>query len=327
MSLINNLLTILEQNRNTYISGQELAEKLGVSRTGIWKAVKRLEDDGYIIIGVNNKGYMLSEESDVISSEGISLYLNEANLKYPIEIFKSVDSTNTLAKKIVLEDKKAEMIVVAEEQTAGRGRMGRAFFSPPRTGIYMSIILHPSRHVSELATITVKVCVAICRVIDRFMDVKSEIKWVNDIYIKGKKVGGILTEAVTDFESGMVETLIIGIGLNIKTKEEDFPNDLSGLASSLFPSNVTRNELIGNIINEFMRIYVTDDGDVMEEYRQRCFLIGENITYNLSGVECKGRVIGINDLGNLVIINNVGEEVILNSGEVTLNKNFKEKIR
>ncbi|MDD2370408.1 MAG: biotin--[acetyl-CoA-carboxylase] ligase [Firmicutes bacterium] len=325
MSLINNLLSILEQNRNTYISGQELAEKLGVSRTGIWKAIKRLEEDGYMITGVNNKGYMLSGQSDLISAEGISIYLDEVNKKYPIEVFKSVDSTNTMAKKLSLEDKKSELIIIADEQTAGRGRMGRNFFSPPKTGIYMSLVLRPNRHISELATITVKVCVAICRVIDRLTNLRAEIKWVNDIYINGKKVGGILTEAVTDFESGMVESVIIGIGLNIKTEDDDFPSEISSVAGSIFPGNVTRNEIIGEIINEFMQIYLDVDNDdaslVMGEYKERCFLLGRNINYYISGKKFEGEVVDINDLGNLVIVNVTGEKVILNSGEVTLSGN------
>ncbi len=322
MSLIKNLLTILEQNRNNYISGQELAEKLGVSRTGIWKAIKRLEEDGYLITAINNKGYMLSEISDVLSPEGISLYLDQENIKYSIHVYKTVDSTNNIAKKISVDGMKNELIVVAEEQTAGRGRMGRAFFSPAKTGIYMSIVLHPGRNISELATITVKVCVAVCRVLDRFMDLKCEIKWVNDIYMDGKKVGGILTEAVTDFESGMVESIIIGIGLNIKTEIEDFPEELSSVAGSIFPGNITRNQIIAEIINELFSLYQdTDDKIIMEEYRKRCFLVGRNINYYISGIAYEGKVIDINDLGNLVIINKAGEKFILNSGEVTLNGN------
>lgn len=319
MGIKDQLLDILEHNREQYTSGQELAEKLSVSRNAIWKNIKKLQEEGHRIVGINNRGYRLDILSDMITQQGIKMHLLPQNDKYNITLYDSVDSTNNYGKKLISNGSKEATIIIANEQTKGRGRMGREFFSPANTGVYMSFVLFPNRHVSELGTLTTKVCVAVCRVIESIKDCKAEIKWVNDIYVNKKKVCGILTEAVTDFESGTVEAVVIGIGLNISTASSDFPDELSLCAGSVNPVSVSRNVIVAKIINELMAIY--NDGDeklLMEEYRQRCFLIGKEITYYRNGISCVGKAVDINDQGNLIIEKDNGEMDILNSGEVTL---------
>lgn len=319
MGIKDQLLDILEHNREQYTSGQELAEKLSVSRNAIWKNIKKLQEEGHRIVGINNRGYRLDILSDMITQQGIKMHLVPQNYKYNITIYDSVDSTNNYGKKLISNGSKEATIIIANEQTKGRGRMGREFFSPANTGVYMSFVLFPNRHVSELGTLTTKVCVAVCRVIEAIKDCKAEIKWVNDIYVDKKKVCGILTEAVTDFESGTVEAVVIGIGLNIRTASIDFPDELSLSAGSVNPVSVSRNVIVAKIINEVMAIY--NDGDeklLMEEYRQRCFLIGKEITYYRNGISCVGKAVDINDQGYLIIEKDNGDMDILNSGEVTL---------
>lgn len=323
MSIKDQLLDILEHNRENYISGQELAEGLNVSRNAIWKNIKKLQEEGHSIVAINNRGYKLDIQSDKITKQGIHMYLLPQNQKYEIEVFETVDSTNNLGKKLISSGKREETIFISNEQTKGRGRMGREFFSPADTGVYISLVLFPNRHVSDMGTLTTKVCVAVCRVIEAIKECKAEIKWVNDIFVDKKKVCGILTEAVTDFESGTVEAVVIGIGLNVNTQSSDFPESLSMTAGSVNPFRVNRNFIAASIINEVTAVYNDrDEKSLMDEYRQRCFLIGREITYYISGISFVGRVIDINDQGNLIIEKENGMVDILNSGEVTLKGDF-----
>lgn len=323
MSIKDQLLDILEHNRENYISGQELAEGLNVSRNAIWKNIKKLQEEGHSIVAINNRGYKLDIQSDKITKQGIHMYLLPQNQKYEIEVFETVDSTNNLGKKLISSGKREETIFISNEQTKGRGRMGREFFSPADTGVYISLVLFPNRHVSDMGTLTTKVCVAVCRVIEAIKECKAEIKWVNDIFVDKKKVCGILTEAVTDFESGTVEAVVIGIGLNVNTQSSDFPESLSMTAGSVNPFRVNRNFIAASIINEVTAVYNDrDEKTLMDEYRQRCFLIGREITYYISGISFVGRVIDINDQGNLIIEKENGMVDILNSGEVTLKGDF-----
>lgn len=323
MSIKDQLLDILEHNRENYISGQELAEGLNVSRNAIWKNIKKLQEEGHSIVAINNRGYKLDIQSDKITKQGIHMYLLPQNQKYEIEFFETVDSTNNLGKKLISSGKREEIIFISNEQTKGRGRMGREFFSPADKGVYISLVLFPNRHVSDMGTLTTKVCVAVCRVIEAIKECKAEIKWVNDIFVDKKKVCGILTEAVTDFESGTVEAVVIGIGLNVNTQSSDFPEALSMTAGSVNPFRVNRNFIAASIINEVTAVYNDrDEKSLMDEYRQRCFLIGREITYYISGISFVGRVIDINDQGNLIIEKENGMVDILNSGEVTLKGDF-----
>ena len=234
MSVKNEILHILESNKGSNISGQELADILSVSRTAVWKAINLLKDEGYPIEAASNKGYSLSVSSDFLSSEGIRLFLNEEYKNIPITVYKTIESTNSEAKLLAVQNAEHGTIVVSEEQTKGRGRFGRDFFSPSDSGIYMSIILKPKLNMENAVLITTAAAVAICDAIEKFTNKVSRIKWVNDIFIGDRKVCGILTEAVTNFESGMMESVIVGIGINVKTKNEDFPLELQDTAGSIF---------------------------------------------------------------------------------------------
>lgn len=323
MGIKDQLLDILEHNRENYISGQELAEGLNVSRNAIWKNIKKLQEEGHSIIGINNRGYKLDIQSDKITKQGILMHLLPQNEKYNIIVYDTVDSTNNLGKKLIGSGNREETIIISNEQTMGRGRMGREFYSPADTGVYMSFVLFPNRHVSDMGTLTTRVCVGVCRVIEAVKDCKAEIKWVNDIFVDGKKVCGILTEAVTDFESGTVEAVVIGIGLNVSTHSTDFPEELSMMAGSINPKNISRNIIVTRMINEVVAVYnEKDEKSLMEEYRERCFLIGREITYYRNGVPIVGKAVDINNQGNLVIEKENGTIEVLSSGEVTLNGNF-----
>ncbi|TJX13884.1 biotin--[acetyl-CoA-carboxylase] ligase [Tissierella creatinini] len=319
MSVKSEVLNLLEQSGERPISGQEMAEKLLVSRSAIWKAVNSLREDGYIINATTNKGYILGKENDLISEQGIKQYLDISNKKIQIHTYKTITSTNTMAKKMAIEGALDRTILIAEEQTQGRGRYGKSFFSPSGSGIYMSIIIKPNLNLEDPQLITIYTAVSVCRAIEKLTVLSPKIKWVNDIFLNKKKICGILTEATSDFESRTIESIIIGIGINISTREEDFPQELLSIAGSLFPKDVTRNKLIAGILNElFIGINNMNREELINEYKARSFVLGMDISYDKNGEIIYGKAVDINQNGNLVVKTRDGKTEILNSGEISI---------
>ncbi len=313
------VLSILENERERFISGQELAKTLKISRTAVWKAVKNLEEDGHKILAVTNKGYKLDKGSDLITEEGIRMYLSESLRDAPIIILKTTDSTNTQAKKLVLDKAVNGTILLAEEQTAGRGRSGKSFFSPRDAGLYMSIILKPDKCVSDLQMITVAAAVAVCKAIEKLTELHAQIKWVNDIYLEGKKICGILSEAVMDFESGSIESIVVGIGVDCTITEEMLPEELCGIVGSLDAKELSRNQLAAELaVGVFDSLGKLGDFEIIDEYRKRSMMFGREISFERDGKRFAADVTGINDMGNLLVRLKTGESLVLNSGEVSL---------
>lgn len=324
MSIKSNILKELEKNKDKLISGSKMAETLNVSRTSIWKYIEELRTEGYEINAIPNKGYSLSSKNDLISAEGISNYLKEDYISIPIHIFKSVPSTNETAKQLALEGAPHGTVVIAEEQTAGKGRMGRSFYSPSKTGIYMSIILRPNLKVCDSVLVTTAASVAICKAIENITKIKAEIKWINDIVINYKKVCGILTEAVTDFETGNIQHIIIGIGINFTTEKDAFPLEIRSIATSLFNKNnctTTRNHLCAEIINEILfMIKAIKNYNFIDEYKARSIILKEKISFIKNGITNFGTAIDIKDDGSLEVLKDDGETVILNTGEISIRR-------
>lgn len=324
MSVKTEVLHILERYKGESISGQELAEKLGVSRTAVWKAINLLKEEGYEINGVSNRGYSLSTASDVLSSEGIRPFLNSEYKDIPITVYKTIGSTNTEAKLLTMQNALHGTVIISEEQTSGRGRMGRSFYSPSDSGIYMSIILKPNLDISDSVLITTAAAVAICLAIDKFTATASEpkIKWVNDIFINEKKVCGILTEAVTDIESGTINSVIVGIGLNVKT--ENFPNEIKETAGAIFPSdnsNSIRNQLSAEIINNVLYMLGNlKNRGFLKIYKERSMILGERIKYLKNNQWYEGYAEDIDEYGGLVVFHDDGSEETLHSGEISVRK-------
>ena len=175
MSVKIDVLKILEENKNTCLSGELIAQSIGVSRAAVWKAINSLKEEGYEIESLNNKGYRLLETSDILSAPAIKNFLKE---DVSLLVLKEVDSTNTYAKKLAIEGAENKTAVIAEHQTKGRGRIGRNFYSPEKTGLYMSIILRPEKTAEETLFITIGAALAVCRAMEKISDVKPQIKWV-----------------------------------------------------------------------------------------------------------------------------------------------------
>ena len=312
MSVKQNVIALLEENRSKVISGQELANQLHVSRAAIWKAIKTLKEEGYNIEATPNKGYVLLENSDVLSKQGIAYYLTE---EIDIFSYKTIDSTNTQMKKSAINGGKNHSVIVSEEQSAGRGRFGRSFYSPAQKGVYMSVLLKTGDSLQNATMITIKTAVAVRRAIAKLYDIEVAIKWVNDLYYRGKKVCGILSEAISDFESGMIEAIIIGIGINVST--DNFPLEIASIATSLGLQEANRNQFIAEILNQLFAIIDEDFKLVLNEYRMASCVLHKQITFNQKGEQFTGLVREINDLGNLVVSSN-GAEMVLTAGEVSI---------
>ena len=284
MSIKHQILEIFEENRGSYISGGSLAKKLNVSRNAVWKVVKALQDEGYEINAVTNKGYCLSPETDILSSQSIAKYLNDSNRNLDLRVYKTISSTNSVLKEMADKDAPEGTVLVSEEQTAGRGRMGRSFFSPAGTGIYMSILLRPELTASDSLYLTTSAAVAVAQAIETIADVNARIKWVNDIFCNGKKVCGILTEASFNLENNGLSYAVVGIGINVKEPEGGFPDDVKNIATAIFSNSDghdtpdARSRLIAEILNRFMSFYRNIKAKTfLKEYRNRSMLMGRQI--------------------------------------------------
>ncbi len=337
MAVRDAVLSALENNRDNYISGEELSGQLGVSRAAVCKAVKVLRNEGYEIESVTNRGYMMPSDDTAISEAAIRNALPLRLRGMDLFVYDIIDSTNLEARRIVLGDNpgsaesacgpaRCPAVVLARQQTAGRGRLGRGFYSP-RDGLYLSVVIRPDFDISRSSLVTVAAAAATSEAIDEICGCSSQIKWVNDIYLNGLKVCGILTEATTDFETGQIDSLIIGIGVN--TSERSFPAELQGVAGSVSAEGLNGHEksLLAASIIEKVLLYTKDLSGFMDSYRSRSLLIGKEITV-YSGtyrkdptVELGGRkacALSIDDNGGLIVQYEDGTRQTLTSGEVSI---------
>ena len=223
MTVKSKLLGILEQQKGETLSGEKLAEELHCTRAAIWKAVKALREEGYTIEAGQNKGYMLVKDSHRLSVEAIRPFLVSPEVY--LKVYQETDSTNRAAKEAAVTGTAGHGgCVVAGKQTAGRGRRGRSFYSPEEAGLYLSVILKPQGSLRESLLLTAEAAVAVYKAVLRVTGISLDIKWVNDLYYHDRKVCGILTEAVTDFESGEIDFAVVGIGLNLYEAAEGYPS-------------------------------------------------------------------------------------------------------
>ena len=264
MSSKERILNLLESNKDSYLSGEAMAKELSLSRNAIWKAINELRKAGYNIEAISNKGYRLATSNDIISVPGILSYMDDSDSEKvadKIHIYDSLDSTNKHAKELAISGAAHGTLVISKSQTLGKGRRDHSFFSPDG-GIYMSIILSPD-HLPTLDkdAITTHTGVAVCQAIEELCSISPKIKPINDLFVDGKKVCGILTESGIEFETGLVQWIVIGIGINFDSDISKFPVDLQPVVGSLFSRGnacVTKNELISNI---YKRITHWDDVD------------------------------------------------------------------
>ncbi len=306
------LLQALSAAEGSYISGQQLAQRLGVSRAAVHKAAAALSAQGYTLEAVSRRGYRLV---------GGDPFCVEAAGDYPapIHLYDRLESSNQTAKRLALSGAPHGTLVLTNQQSAGRGRMGRKFESPAGQGIYLSLLLRADIPAADAQSVTVSAAVAVCRAVKALCGLELSIKWVNDLYYHGKKVCGILTEAGADLESGRLEWLVVGIGLNFTTPPEAFPAELRRLAGSLFPGGpapVSRVALAAAIARELLTLCPAFD--CLEEYRARCFVPGHWVTVCTGRETYAALALSIDDAGRLVVRRENGREEALQHGEVSI---------
>ena len=311
------ILRALEENRDRPISGQALAERFGVSRSAVWKAMAALKEEGYEILSATNRGYMLAADCDRLSPEGIAAWLSPRHRGLPVEVFQSIDSTNNEAKRRLAGGSGETALIAAEEQTAGRGRLGRSFYSPGGTGLYMTLAIGRARTLRDPTVVTIAAAVAAARSVEALTGKQARIKWVNDIYMEGRKVCGILCEAVTDFVSGTVESVVIGIGVNVRTGR--FPEELRAKAGALDTPGLLRCRLAARIADELLDILEQpEEHRFLADYRARSLVLGREVTFLRNGTEQKASAVAVDDAGGLLVRYADGREETLRSGEVSV---------
>lgn len=314
MGVKERLFRILEESGGKELSGQELANSLEVSRTAVWKAVNALKSEGCEIDAVRNRGYRLIRSCDLITPDTVSEWLPPEYKDNIIKVYKSVTSTNTVAKKMAAEGAKNGTVIISEEQTAGRGRRGNSFYSPAKTGLYMSVILRTGELSADTDIYTVCAGCAVCGAIERLTDKKPLIKWVNDIFLDGRKICGILSEATVDIEIGCIDSIVVGIGLNLST--DDFPDDIRAKAGSLGES-LPRSRVAAAVIEQLFCCLNRIREENIEDYKRHSLVLGMEVGFVRNGAECVGRAVDIDSLGRLLVETAEGV-VTLNSGEISL---------
>ena len=322
MSTKDTVLALFEKNKGFFISGERIAEELNISRTAVWKAVKKLQSEGYEIKAVTNRGYCLDKESDVLTARGISSHLNDNCKNLRPEVFVRVDSTNTRCIEKAEEGESEGYVAVAGTQSAGRGRRGKAFFSPAESGIYMSILLRPvGLTENQVLHFTTMAAAAVSEAIEDVSGKKAEIKWVNDVFIDGKKVCGILSEASYGINTAKLEYVIVGIGINAYEPAGGFPSSISDIAGCVFdePSAGLKNRLAAEVLNRFMAYYEhLPETPYSDEYIKRSMVTGKDITVHKGKEMIKAHVLGIDEEFGLKVRYEDGSVEVLRSGEISI---------
>lgn len=296
------------QNKDDYISGETLAKEFELSRTAIWKAIKTLEEKGVKIDSVKKRGYKIIS-GDLLLPEVIA-----KELKIPVTINEKSESTQLDAKNNMEFDKQSHLYLAPSQEKA-KGRFGRQFFASKQGGIYMSLHLKPNVPFEEIKPYTLMVASSVVKAISRLTGIETDIKWVNDIYYNGKKIAGILTEAISSVETGLITDVIIGVGINFYIT--DFPNAISQKAGSLFSfqPTITRNELITEIWKLFLTI---PEKDLVKVYKEKSLVLNKQVTFSENDIEFSGLAIDITNQGYLLVKLDNGQEKLLRSGEISL---------
>jgi len=314
------VLSYLSRHQDQYVSGQKLASEFGVSRTAIWKAIENLRDEGHLIDAVTNRGYSLLQQESLFDKEKLEALLPQVS----IHLFDTIDSTNRYAKQLASEGCSTPTLVLAHSQSGGRGRLGRDF-SSPKGGIYLSLILAPPSSVLLASLITSAAAVATARAIEEVCSISCGIKWVNDLFLAGRKVGGILTEGVMNVESGTLSSIVVGIGINFSTPQQAYPSALRPIVTSLYgksslvPKDVEASSLVAHLVAALIG-YATSLGDraFLPEYRSRSIVLGKQILINHHRKQRKAVAIAIDEEAHLVVETEDGNQEILSSGEVSI---------
>ena len=308
-------------NANDFISGQEISENLGVSRQAVWKSINALKEKGYEIQSVTNRGYRLVSSPDYLNESSLKSLLHNKIIGKNLIVLDSVDSTNDYLKKLGNEGCENGTVVIAREQTKGKGRLGRTWQSKKDDGIAFSVLLRPNVAPSEVSAITPLAGLAVCKAIREYTKLDCVIKWPNDIIVGRKKLVGILTEMSAEFDA--VEYVITGIGINVD--HTSFPEEIAFKATSLLLEtgrHIDKNEFLACVLrhieNEFIKNNLELTPTALSEYTDLCATVGRSVTFQRGTRRISGMAVGVSEHGELKVMMSDGTISLVNSGEVTV---------
>ncbi|NDI34387.1 biotin--[acetyl-CoA-carboxylase] ligase [Chengkuizengella sediminis] len=324
MNMNEQIIQIFLDHPNQYISGEKLSKELNCSRTAIWKHIQALKKKGYVFESTPRLGYrVLKTPPEPLDLSRIISGLDTRFMGLNVKYVQEVGSTQTLAAEMVKKGANEGTVIIAEQQTEGRGRLGRKWFSPPGTGLWMSMILKPHIPLQFIHQLTLLISVAVCRVIKKLLDVEVGIKWPNDLYINGKKMCGILLESSAEDER--VKHVIAGIGISVNLQQEDIPEELKDKMTSLCIETgieCNREELLISLFNEMEELYLLYLSEgfapirILWEALSICLHCPIQVQTHQGLV--KGKAHGMDEMGALMITDDEGKEHKIYSGDVSL---------
>lgn len=317
------LLTILLENSNEFISGEEMSRRLSISRTAVWKQINKLRSLGYEFEAVSNKGYRILMKPDTLDKLTLTNALNTKIMGSNLEIMMSTVSTQEEARQRAELDAPEGTLIIAEEQTGGKGRMGRKWFSPSGKGIWMSLILRPQQALEYTSQLTLLTGVAVCRAIRKTTKLQVGIKWPNDILLNQRKISGILLEST--IEDKVVRYCIAGIGISVNVDSDQYPEEIRDIATSLKIANgapVDRTMLIAAVLEEFETLYslYNEEGfvPIASLWEALSVTINHEVVINTAQGRREGIAVGLDPSGALLVDIGMGNVVKVISGDVVL---------
>lgn len=318
------VLALLQEAGDQFLSGETMSRQLGITRAAIWKQIKRLRETGYEIEAVTNLGYRLLAVPDTLNKEKILELLGDHPWKNTVHVLETIDSTNNLAKREALAGAPHGSVFLADEQTGGRGRPGRSFASPRGMGVYLSVLLRPELPPTQVGHVTAMVAVAGCNAVEQVTGIRPGIKWTNDLLLGKKKLSGILTEMSVEWESGALEYLVMGIGINCNHRDIDFPEDVRNKAASLrqaLGAPIDRNQLAAALITELHKLslgIITEKSQWIARYAEDCVTIGRQVQIIRGEHTRHATATGLDENGALLVRYDSGETGVVFSGEVSV---------
>lgn len=315
------ILKYLKEKENEFISGEDISNRLSITRASVWKHIKALKEEGYEIDSISRRGYRLVNSPDILTYEEVEPLLTTKEIGRKIIYYKTIDSTNSECKRISGEEKEGT-VIISEEQSKGRGRLGRAWVSPSYKGIFMSILLKPDIDMAEAPKITGIGAAAVFSGLKE-MGIDSKIKWPNDLTINGKKICGILTEM--SGEINKINYIVLGIGINVNLESEDIPTELIEVATSIKIEegiNIKRKTLLAYILNKFEELYEEflsgNNSKTVNICRENSTIIGKEINVIKNGDLIRAKALDIDEEGALIVKYENGNIAKVISGEVSI---------
>jgi len=317
------ILNLLRASPREFLSGEDLANKTGISRTMVWKHIKSLERDGFRIEAVPSQGYRILSTPDILRQNDIKQGIKTRIIGKKIHLFPSISSTNTLAMEMASKGAPEGTVVIAETQTDGKGRLGRTWTSPPGN-LYLSVVMRPSVPLYKAPLITLMGAVAVASVIGEICRIKADIKWPNDILISGKKVSGLLTEMSA--EQDRIRHIVLGIGIDVNMDLEVLPCEIRAHTTTLATETgekLNRTSFLQELlraIEHWYRVFLNDPGDVIKEWKKLNMTLGNRIMVHGAGEAIEGKAQSIDSEGRLIIRQDDGITRTIAAGDITIIK-------